>query len=120
MDYKNVSIETLNKGAIPELFEEAWRRLMENIADGNTSARATRQLTLTIKVKPNDKRDNATTTVSVVERLAPINPHEHYVLLSSDGKKLQAFTADPKQADLGLEVEETDNITQFRPAAGGR
>lgn len=118
MDYQEVTLDTLNMGAARELFEEAWRRLLVNVADDNTKPTAVRTLSLQIKVKPNDDRSSATTTVAVKESLAPLNPHEHFVIIGSDGKRVTAYTADPKQQSLGLEP---GNVTQF-PAmvAGGK
>lgn len=120
MDYQQVSLDTLNNGAARELFEEAWQRLMDNVADENTLATAARSITISIKVKPNKTRDNASTIVSVIEKLAPLNPHEHFVIMSSDGHSLQAYTADPRQAELGLEVPALENTVPFRPVAGER
>lgn len=118
MDYQKVTLDTLNMGAARELFEEAWKRLLTNVGDENTKATAVRSISLQIKVKPNESRDSATTTVAVKETLAPLNPHEHFVILGSDGKHVTAYTADPKQQSLGL--DEPGNVTPFPAAAGGK
>lgn len=117
MDYKEVTLDTLNMGAARELFEEAWRRLLSNIGDPNTKATAARTISIQVRVKPNEKRDSAVTTVAVKESLAPLNPHEHFVVFSTNGNEVQAFTADPKQPELATEGGE--NITEFRAASGG-
>lgn len=120
MDYKEVTLDTLNMGAARDLFESAWERLLENIGDENTKAGAVRSISITVKVKPNEDRSNAATTVAVTERLAPLNPHSHFVVLSTNGRNVQAFTTDPKQQDLGLEADGLEKITQFPAAAGER
>jgi len=119
MKYEEVTLDTLNMGAASELFEAAWNRLLANIGDENTKATAVRSISITVKVKPSETRDSATTTVSVTDRLAPLNPHEHFVILGSDGNGVHAYTTDPKQQSLGLEAAEPDNVTRFPAAAGG-
>lgn len=119
MDYHEVTLDTLNMGAARELFEAAWVRLLENIGDENTKAEAVRSISITVKVKPSKNRDNASTTVAVTEKLAPLCPHEHFVVLSTDGRRVQAFTTDPKQQSLGLE-DEGLNVTPFAATAAGR
>ena len=119
MDYQEVTLDTLNIGAARDLFEAAWTRLLANIGDENTKPTAVRSISITVKVKPNDTRESATTTVSVVDKLAPLTPHEHFVILGMDGGRVHAYTTDPKQQALGLETEEPRNITKFPAAAGG-
>jgi hypothetical protein len=119
MDYHQVTLDTLNMGAVRDLFEAAWERLLENIGDENTKAEAVRSIAITVKVKPNKNRDNAATVVAVTEKLAPLNPHEHFVVLSTDGRHVQAFTANLNQPSLGLEEHEP-NVTPFAAGAAGR
>jgi len=118
MDYHEVTLDSLNMGAARELFEAAWDRLLDNISDDNTKAEAVRSIAITVKVKPNKNRENASTTVSVTEKLAPLNPHEHFVVLSTDGKRLHAYTADINQPTLGLEV--AGNITPIAAGAANQ
>lgn len=117
MDYKEITLDTLNMGAARELFDAAWKRLLDNIADENTKATAVRSISITIKVKPSETRETANTTVGVKESLAPLNPHEHFVYFSTDGRNLHAYTTDPKAPMLDFEG---DNVSQFPAIAGGR
>lgn len=118
MDYHEVTLESLNMGAARDLFEAAWNRLLDNIGDENTKPDAVRSISITVKVKPNKNRENASTTVAVSEKLAPLNPHEHFVVLSSDGRRLHAYTTDINQPSLGL--EQPGNITPIAAAVSGR
>jgi len=120
MDYQAVTLGTLNMGAALELFEAAWERLLDNVGDENTKATAVRSVQITVRVKPNEERNSAVTTVAVTDRLAPLSPHEHFVILGSNGHGVQAYTTDPKQQVLGLETPGLENVTQFPAAAGGR
>lgn len=100
MDYKEVSLDTLNSGAVIELFNEEWEKLLENIADENVSADTMRELRIVIKVKPDKNRQTAKTTVEATTKLAPVKPHESFVLLSGDGGRVNAYVSDPKQQEL--------------------
>lgn len=117
MDYQEVTLDSLNSGAVKDLFDAAWSRLLENIGDENTKPDATREVRVVIKVKPDKKRESAVTTVAVSDKLAPINPHESFILLSSDGKGVTAYTTDPRQQSLPLEGG--GNVKEFPAAVGG-
>jgi len=117
VDYQEVTIDSLNSGAVKELFEEAWGRLLENVGDENTKPDAVREVRITIRVKPDKKRATAVTTVAVGDKLTPINPHESFILLSSDGDRVKAYTTDPKQGALPLEGG--GNVSEFPAVAGG-
>ena len=99
-DYKLVTIETLNSGAIGELFSEEFAKILANIGDPNTSAQAERSVTITVKVKPNKDRQTAQTAIEVSSKIAKIRPSESFALLSFDGDRVSAYATDPKQLDL--------------------
>jgi len=107
--FKEVSIDTLNNGAITDLFNEEFEKLLNNIADENTKSEVTRELKISVKVKPSKDRSQAVTTVSVTNKLAPIKPHEGSMVFSYDGEKLKAFTSDVTQPEL-------PNITKIKEA----
>lgn len=96
-----------------DLFEEEFDKLLRNVADDNTDADKVREITIKLAVKPNKTREKADTKVTVTSRLAPLKAHESMIVLSSDGKKVSAFTLTPeKQPELGI------NVREF-PAVGG-
>lgn len=100
MDYRQVTLDTLNSGAVIDLFNEEWDKLLENIADENVKPEGTRELRIVIKVKPDKNRQSAKTTVEATTKLAPVKPHESFVLLSGEGGRVNAFVSDPKQQEL--------------------
>ena len=55
----SVNIETLAQGAVIDQFQYAFAKLLEDIADENTSARATRKVSIAIEVKPSEQRSHA-------------------------------------------------------------
>jgi hypothetical protein len=116
--YEEVELGNINCGAIDELFAESWSRLLKNIADVNTKADAVRTVQITIKVKPSDDRAKAVTLVQVTEKLASLKPNEHFIQLGLDeAGRIHAFTSDPGQQDLGLDMG--GKVTAIGKAANG-
>jgi hypothetical protein len=99
--YESVTLDNLNQGAVKELFEAAWERMMNNIGDPNTSPTATRTLTLKITVKPDENRESATTEVGVTTSLAQHKPHKSSILLDGEmGGHVTAAVSVLKQPEL--------------------
>lgn len=104
MDYKHVDLQSLNNGALQDLFSEELEKVLENIADPNTGPEATRSITLKVDIKPQKDRLSAVTKVSVTSKMAPSQPHVSFVHFDHDGAgNLFALTANPKQQELPME-----------------
>lgn len=69
-----VSLATLANGVAVERFDYELNRVLENIADYNTSATALREVTLKIKLKPNEERSFSVVDIHVSSKLSPIKP----------------------------------------------
>lgn len=101
MDYKRVSLETINSGAAIDLFEEEFSALLKNLSDVNTSPTKMRTITLKISVKPTENRGHAAVTIESSHSFAPIKPSSGMVAFSSNGQTVEAFAVDePKQMEL--------------------
>jgi len=111
-----VTLETINGGAVLDLFTEEFEKLIDNVADGNTEPDKVRSITIKVSVKPSKNREMAATKVEVTSRLAPLKPNEATIVFSSDGTKVEAFTtAQGKQQALpGMD----QNVRPFPAAAG--
>jgi hypothetical protein len=105
LDYQGVNLETLNSGAILDLFDVEWQKLLDNIQDPNTKPDVGRKITIEVSVKPAKDRRNASTSVSVTAKLAHTVPHEASIVIGTEDGKVQAYTFDPKQQSLGFEDE---------------
>jgi len=116
MDYKGIDLETLNSGAVTELFAAEWQKLLDNINDPNTKPDAVRKVKIEIAVKPAKDRRNAVSRVSVTTNLAAIMPHEASIVIGVEDGKVQAYTFDPKQQSLDFDKDE-DKVTPFRREA---
>lgn len=73
-EYHEVSLDNLGNGAAVEMFNEAFRELVENIEDPNTEPDAKRMLVMKVTVKPNDQRDFAAVSIIVEKKLAQLAP----------------------------------------------
>jgi hypothetical protein len=120
VESKKITLDTLNGGAPIELFQEAWKKLVENVADENTKPNAVRSITLKVSVKPSEDRGRAETMVEVKENLAPMKPHSAAIVFSFDGSKVEAFAiSNPKQPELsGIGAVNADPEV-FEKAANG-
>jgi hypothetical protein len=103
---------TLNSGAILDLFDDAWEKLINNIQDPNTKPNAVRKVKIEIAVKPAKDRMNASTIVSVTAALAAVMPHEASIVIGLDDGKVKAYTFDPKQQGFAFEGE-GEKVRQF-------
>lgn len=68
---KHINLETLANGAFTEQVNREIQKVIENIQDPNTDAKAARKVTVTITLKPNEQRDFISTGVVAKSTLAP-------------------------------------------------
>jgi len=116
MKYEGINLDTLNSGAVKELFDVEWQKLLDNINDQNTKPDAARKVTIEIVVKPTKDRRNASSTVSVTTKLAAIIPHEASIVIGMEDGKVSAYTFDPKQQSLDFDDKDT-KVTSFKKEA---
>lgn len=65
------SLSDLMDGGVEELFNSALAEVWENVFDPNTDAKKPREVTIKVKITPNERRDSCDFRVSVVPKLAP-------------------------------------------------
>lgn len=107
-----VTIGTLNGGAIPELFQRELSKVVENIDDPNTERRAKRKIVLEITFEPlDDTRESAAVAIVAKSKLAGVKPHGVSVWLSRSGGRLVAFQKDPRQYELPMVKESIEGGT---------
>lgn len=95
-----VTISNIAGGAVPELFEHELQRVLENIADPNTDANATREINLKFRFKPlAGKREVGAITILSGSKLGPMTGAEteayfvrtegQYVMVEHNPKQVQ-------------------------------
>lgn len=110
MDYRIVTLQTLNAGAVLDLFDAEWEKMLENVQDPNTKPDGVRKVKIEVVIKPDKDRNHATTKVSVTSKLEPIQPNESFIVLGGSDGRLTAYTTDPKQQDL---IPNLDELISF-------
>jgi len=106
-----VTIDQVNNGAVSDLFEMEFKKILNNLADENTSWKTQREVSIKVKVKlSDDTRSTAITMVEVTAKTAPPKPNMAIVHLDTDGENVAAFTRhEPDQPEL-------DNVINIKEA----
>lgn len=96
-----IDLLTLNEGALVEGFELELRRVLENIADLNTSPTAARAIVLKITLRPSGDRVTLDAEIECGSKLAPPERSHSKIFLgrATDGSPV-AFPTDPRQLPL--------------------
>jgi hypothetical protein len=95
-----VSLASLAGGAAIERFDDELARVVANVLDPNTDEKATRTITLKVKVKPGRDRDFGAVSFSVGSQLAQARPVETMVFFGVQDGVAIAVENNPKQARL--------------------
>lgn len=66
-----VELQNLVGGQLQEKFEHAFKKVLENLQDPNTSFKVKRGITIKLDFVQNEKRDDVLVSVDVSEKLAP-------------------------------------------------
>lgn len=107
---QRTSILQMARGAIQERADYEMARVLDNILDPNTEARAKRKLQLTIEFRPDDDRQVIAVSVTAKSALCPTNPVSTSLYITGD-EHGEATTVEmvpniPGQTDLfGSEQE---------------
>lgn len=79
-----LSIETLYCGGAVERIKSEIQRVLENIIDPNTPPKATRKVSLTMSIKPNEQRNMAEVKIKTSCSLAPAEEMETSIYIAHD------------------------------------
>ena len=101
-DRENLTLHNLGNGGAIELFETELERVLENILDLNTDAKAKRKIVLTVTFTPNSDRNEVATDVDCASKLAPMNAASATVFVGRDRHTQipRAVTHDPRQMEM--------------------
>jgi hypothetical protein len=114
-EFKEVSLSTLGKGAAAELFAEELGKVLANIADVNTDAKAPREIKLSVKIIPRETRDYAALKITCTSKLAALKQYETSVHMGIEGGRVKAFEEEIRQGKLDLD-EKVRDISEGRKA----
>jgi len=103
VEIKQVSLSNLGKGAAAELFAEELKKVLENIADVNTPAKAMREVSITLRIYPTEARDYATLEIVPSSKLAKFKPFESRMHIGVIGGQVLASEEEIKQPELPMD-----------------
>lgn len=99
-----VNINSLGGGGFAERINRELQNVAENVMDPNTKATATRSITCTITIKPDETRQIGATEISVKSSLAPAKgiPTSFLFDFDKDGKVVakELASRDPNQLQI--------------------
>lgn len=84
---EGISVADIADGSLIYKANDALGEVVRNILDPNTPAETTREITIKLKLKPNDRRDLSSVSIGVSTKLAATKPQKTELFLSqkSDG-----------------------------------
>ena len=100
------SILQMARGAIMERADYEVTKAIENILDANTSATAKRKITITLELKPDDKRQNISVSVTAKSALVPTNPVVTSLYIADSDNVVEMVPQIPGQ--LGIDETEQE------------
>ncbi len=101
---KTTDLTNVANGAALELFARELEAVLANIQDPNTPGEFTREVTLTIKIKPDPKRDAAAVMVFAKSKLAPVREAIGSMYFGKRSGKAVAYTQNVNQEELDLQT----------------
>jgi len=102
--FVKLDMNTINGGAVKDLFDRGLAQLLDNIGDPNTDAEAVRKIVVTFEVKPTKDREAGATRLSLDVKTAKIKSVDGTVVFDHDGAgKIDAYTSMVKEQELPLE-----------------
>ena len=107
--YEHLSLENINNGAVPELFELAWRQVLNDVVDLQKPAEGERTVTIEIKVKPDKDRGFGSLKVGVKSKLPAPIPSAGFVHFSIDDGHVASYVNNPTQDVLNFGAEKREN-----------
>jgi hypothetical protein len=113
---KKIELITIQNGAVMDLFDEEFRKVLANIQDENTVSNAERSVTIKITVKPDKTRRTGEVKTQVSCTLAKVKPAESFLFFDRDDDgEFTAYADDPGPLLPGMEEDKSDGKTVSFP-----
>jgi hypothetical protein len=111
-----LTLANIGGGAAVEKFAEELDRVIENILDPNTEAKAKRKIVLEVCIAPNHERGFGAITISSVAKLAPTTAYATRAYFGRDADRHVCFEDNPRQLTIEDFVEQGKSIPAITPA----
>lgn len=106
---KKVSLYEITGGALQEQFEKAFERVVENLADPNTSYKEARKITISLTFKQNERRDDVACDVLVAEKLAAPAPTKTAFAVGRDLKTGELYAEEYGRNQMSINDIDAEN-----------
>lgn len=111
-----LSLSNLGDGAALEMFEEELQKVLDNIVDPNTKAKSPREITLKIRITPDDERQLGMVELICTSKMTPARSFNTNCLLGRVGRRGEAREIKTAQTSF----IDKDKVVQIdRKEAGG-
>ena len=107
-----INLMNLADGEILDKLTRELNKVAQNIADKNTDPKKERKITLEIKFKPNENRDQITTAIIAKTSLAPERGIDTLILMGKDSEG-QLHLNEVRQQSI-FDKKETTKITSIK------
>jgi len=105
-----ISLDTLDRGGVVELFGGCLQEVMDNIKDPNTKAEGVREITLVFKFKPGKERNHTGMTYSAKTKLQPVEPVEIPLFVDKDRATKRAMGFELAAPDENPDQHRLDGV----------
>jgi hypothetical protein len=95
-----VTLDTIGGGALVELFENELARVLDNVQDPNTDAKAKRTITVKVTFAPSETRDVTDVDLTCSSKLAGVKTLSTRLFVGKVKGQLVAVEHDPRQGAL--------------------
>lgn len=85
-----MQLSEINNGALQEVFDLEFDKVLRNIRDINTDPKAKRKVTIEMTISPNEKRTIGDIDFKVKHTEAPVNGFATAITITEDGRKVVA------------------------------
>ena len=114
-DVQRIELASFAGGAVEELFKNDLEKVIDNIADPNTSDKAARKLSIEFKFVPMEGRDLVGVEVKTKTTLAPTEGTKTKMVISAEGDMLVAAEYNTQIKGQMRVNEETGEIMDDSP-----
>ena len=108
---KQISLEDIAGGALHEQFSNAFERVIDNLADPNTSYKEARKITITLVFKQNERRDDVSCDLRVSEKLAAQAPTRTAFSVGKSLKTGEMYAEEYGRNQMSIGDMEVDTAT---------
>lgn len=110
MQVKATKVHELAMGAVHELLDDAFKKVIENIQDVNTKATQPREISLKIKLMPTENREACAYELGVGAKLAPNKPVAGHIYVGLQNGEPVAFEHNPDQRSFDFHEQDKEII----------